>query len=290
MPAYPTPAHLAAIARAIRDVATSEQSCHDDGIEPDLFAAWMRRGARDESGPCHLFHHAVRKVEADCALRCLQVINGEAEGKRSIAAWMLERRHGFTRDGVEDIDLELQSLAELPPSMLRAALEIAESRRVVLWMAAVAVAHPPSWLAIGAPMTVDASPSISPASCASACRLQPRHRLPAGQQDAATDHQHPAPGGGLLSSPPFPCRQRRQASRVSPADGAATRRIPDPVRAESTADRNVHAAQQLLSACSQMSRDAAGCPAAHEGCATSRRARPLQSLSSHFRSLRAAPL
>ncbi len=71
MPARPTPAHLAAIALAIRDGATSEQACHAAGIDPALFAAWMRRGTRAERGPHHLFHRAVKKAEADCALRCL---------------------------------------------------------------------------------------------------------------------------------------------------------------------------------------------------------------------------
>ena len=95
------------------------------------------------------------------------MINGEGVGKRSIAAWMLERRHGFSRDGIGDLGLKgppgrmteadipdlatpegraeaIESLAELPPSMLRAALEIAESRRVVWGVAAIAVARSPS--------------------------------------------------------------------------------------------------------------------------------------------------
>jgi len=106
VPARPTPVHLAAIARAIRDGATSEQACHAAGIDPALFAAWMRRGARAESGPHHLFHRTVRKAEADCALRCLEVVNDRAEGKRSLSARMLECRHGLSRDGMADMDFE----------------------------------------------------------------------------------------------------------------------------------------------------------------------------------------
>ena len=146
----------ARLVEPLRSGATYALACQAAGVAYSTFRHWMLKGEKAKSGRYHLFHEAVRRAEGECAMICLGAIRDRAPKEWTAAAWLLERRHGYTKDMAARLALEalqeaeeperdmpnlatkegrreaVESLAELPPSMLREALALAERGRLDL--------------------------------------------------------------------------------------------------------------------------------------------------------------
>ncbi len=146
----------ARLVEALRSGATYALACQAAGVDYSTFRRWMRRGEKAKSGRYRLFHEAIRRAEGECAMSCLEAIRDSAPKEWTAAAWLLERRHGYTKDMAARLAQEAQheaeeperdmpnlatkegrrvaveSLAELPPSMLREALVLTEQKRLDL--------------------------------------------------------------------------------------------------------------------------------------------------------------
>lgn len=62
------------------------------GVSKSAVYEWLRRGNREKSGPYRDFADSLKKANATCELRLLQVINTAAPRIWFASAWLLERR------------------------------------------------------------------------------------------------------------------------------------------------------------------------------------------------------
>lgn len=76
------------------------------GISKNTLYDWLKRGARDSSGPYREFSDAVEKAMADSELTDLVTINNATKkGQWQAAAWRLERKHPARWGRRTEIDL-----------------------------------------------------------------------------------------------------------------------------------------------------------------------------------------
>lgn len=82
------------------------------GIHEATLYSWMARGRDGDGGIYEDFYRAVKHAEGMNAVRSLASIAQAAkDGNWNAAAWLLERRHGYVRDGDRptiDITVDVQ--------------------------------------------------------------------------------------------------------------------------------------------------------------------------------------
>lgn len=87
-----TPEAQRRICEALAGGNTRADAAHYAGIDARSFYYWMRKGAKAKKGKYVQFFRAVRKAEADCAVRCAARIQHATGEDWRAAAWWLERR------------------------------------------------------------------------------------------------------------------------------------------------------------------------------------------------------
>lgn len=111
------------------------------GVSESTFYAWRQRGQAGEPGYLELLE-SIKRAEAESAAHCLAVIKKAAQdGNWTSAAWLLERRHGYRKEQIEQLEPEvtdqdhmvdpnteegreaiISHVAELPEDLILAAL------------------------------------------------------------------------------------------------------------------------------------------------------------------------
>ena len=95
-----TPTTQKAIIDGLTLGMTRKLASQSAGIHEATFYNWMRAGEVGASPAKRQFFEAVKEAEAVCAQRMLASIQLAAKKRDwKAAAWLLERRHGYTRDG-----------------------------------------------------------------------------------------------------------------------------------------------------------------------------------------------
>jgi len=90
------------IAEALRIGATYEIAAEYAGISRSTLYNWMEKGKEQNSGQYRTFLDSIKTAEARGAIANLAMIESAAKaGDWKAAAWRLERRHGYTRDGYQ---------------------------------------------------------------------------------------------------------------------------------------------------------------------------------------------
>ena len=95
-----TPALFKPAYEAVKKGTTIERAVASIGISRRGWYRWLQRGEERER-PCPRFDIATQQAEEAEALEALERINGAASTDWKAAAWLLERRHGDTRDQYE---------------------------------------------------------------------------------------------------------------------------------------------------------------------------------------------
>lgn len=88
-----TPEIQAKIVEALRAGNYIETAAAYAGINKTTLYDWLKRGARDKSGPYHTFSNAVEKAMADAEMRDVLLIANAAKENWQAAAWRLERKY-----------------------------------------------------------------------------------------------------------------------------------------------------------------------------------------------------
>lgn len=105
------------IVEALRIGATYEIAAEYAGISRSTLYNWMEKGKEQKSGQYRTFLDSIKAAEARGAIANLAMIESAAKaGDWKAAAWRLERRHGYTRDGYQA--QQQQEEVQLPSSML----------------------------------------------------------------------------------------------------------------------------------------------------------------------------
>lgn len=87
------------ICEGIRLGMTHDLACRYAGVSRRTFYRWMKRGKAGEPEYAE-FAAAVDHAEADGAAHHLaNIARAASDGTWVASAWILERRHGYTRDG-----------------------------------------------------------------------------------------------------------------------------------------------------------------------------------------------
>jgi transposase len=142
-----TTAAMKAICQGLALGMTREKAAARAGIARRTFYNWLQRGQVEEEGIYREFAEALDEADAQGQAHLLAIIQQATQttpqgpGSWQAAAWLLERRHGYVRDGRLSVQItgadggpvEVQAapsisdvrtfLDKLPPSELRAALE-----------------------------------------------------------------------------------------------------------------------------------------------------------------------
>ena len=105
------------IIEALRLGATYELAAEYAGISRSTLYNWMEKGKEQTRGQYRTFLDSIKAAEARGAIANLAMIETAAKaGDWKAAAWRLERRHGYTRDGYQAQQQEKE--VKLPSSML----------------------------------------------------------------------------------------------------------------------------------------------------------------------------
>lgn len=96
----PTPALIKQACASLKMGATIELAAASIGISRRTWYRWLQRGEEGERA-YRRFYTAIQQAEVAGALEALERINGAASTDWKAAAWLLERRHGYTRDQYE---------------------------------------------------------------------------------------------------------------------------------------------------------------------------------------------
>jgi len=90
--------HVREVSQAIRIGLTQEQAAAYIGVGESTFYRWMRRGVREPDTIYGQFRQAVKRGEAQSvAFEMANIRRAARDGDWKASAWLLERRHGFTR-------------------------------------------------------------------------------------------------------------------------------------------------------------------------------------------------
>jgi len=103
------------VVQAIKLGATYEMAAKAGGVTSRTLRAWMADAKRNgETSPFHKLWQDINEADGASGINALACIQKAAkEGKWQAAAWLLERKHGFRRDGVK----ELQTHASIPGNL-----------------------------------------------------------------------------------------------------------------------------------------------------------------------------
>ena len=133
------------IIEALRLGATYEIAAEYAGISRSTLYNWIDKGKEQSRGQYRTFLDNIKQAEAKGAIANLAMIETAAKsGDWKAAAWRLERRHGYTRDGFQT---RLESKPkELPSSML----DLLKSQAVELRSSMAKAESSQSWQAYAA--------------------------------------------------------------------------------------------------------------------------------------------
>ena len=107
----------ARIVESLRLGATYEIAAAYAGISRSTLYNWMEKGKEQKTGQYRTLLDSIKGAEARGAIANLAMIESAAKaGDWKAAAWRLERRHGYTRDGYKAQQKEKE--VHLPTSML----------------------------------------------------------------------------------------------------------------------------------------------------------------------------
>lgn len=87
------------IVEAVRRGSSYRMACNIAGINESTFYMWMKKGQTAPHGKFVEFRTNVLQAEAENGDRMLALIQDHAVKDWKAAAWVLERRHGFVKDG-----------------------------------------------------------------------------------------------------------------------------------------------------------------------------------------------
>lgn len=101
-----TPETQRTIAQAIRANAYPETAAALAGIDRDSFYEWLKRGAKEESGPYREFSDTIKSALAVGQMRDLAVIDRAANG------YDVEKTKTFVKDWVDDAGKKVGNVVE----------------------------------------------------------------------------------------------------------------------------------------------------------------------------------
>jgi len=91
------------IIRAIKKGCTFKLAAEMGGVHEATLHRWMLQGKKAKHGKYHEFYLAVNKARAEQAQLMLGRIEKHSLKDWKACAWMLERVHGYHRDGIQDL-------------------------------------------------------------------------------------------------------------------------------------------------------------------------------------------
>lgn len=98
------------ILQAIQAGSTYEIAANFAGISRTTLFYWMRKGEEQKKGIYRTFFNEFKRAESMACVGSLAVINKEArEGNWQAAAWLLERRFGYSRDGPPPVQITIDA-------------------------------------------------------------------------------------------------------------------------------------------------------------------------------------
>ena len=135
----------ARIIEALRLGATYEIAAEYAGISRSTLYNWMEKGKDQKSGQYRTFLDSIKGAEARGAIANLAMIESAAKsGDWKAAAWRLERRHGYTRDGYQ------QRTEEVQPDIPSNTLELLRQQAIDLKRGMAKAESSESWQAYAA--------------------------------------------------------------------------------------------------------------------------------------------
>lgn len=105
------------IIEALRAGTTYEIAAQYAGISRSTLFEWIKKGEKEEDTAYRTFYDNIKKAEAEGAVVHLGTIAQASSKDWKAAAWILERRHGYSKEGVMRVE-EQEKEIELPSSML----------------------------------------------------------------------------------------------------------------------------------------------------------------------------
>lgn len=105
------------IIEALRAGTTYEIAAQYAGISRSTLFEWIKKGEKEEDTAYRTFYDNIKKAEAEGAVVHLGTIAQASAKDWKAAAWILERRHGYSKEGVMKVE-EQEKEIELPSSML----------------------------------------------------------------------------------------------------------------------------------------------------------------------------
>ena len=119
------------VIRALELGATDKIAADAAGVSYSTFRSWVKKGREAGKGIYYNFSMQVQRAKAKGALECLEVIEQGIKSKDfKQAAWMLERRHKYTRNA------DPTCIVELVDKMISEKLESkveSKTPREVIW-------------------------------------------------------------------------------------------------------------------------------------------------------------
>jgi len=106
------------IIEALRAGTTYEIAAQYAGISRSTLYEWIKKGEQTTTGSYRTFYDNIKKAEAEGAVVHLGTISQASKKDWKAAAWLLERRHGYSKEGVIRSDDREAKEIELPSNML----------------------------------------------------------------------------------------------------------------------------------------------------------------------------
>jgi len=133
------------IIEALRAGTTYEIAAQYAGISRSTLYEWIKKGEGFETGIYRTFYDNLKKAEAEGAVVHLGTISQASRKDWKAAAWLLERRHGYSKAGVNRAE-ETTKENPLPSSML----DLLKSQAVELRSSMAKAESSQSWQAYAA--------------------------------------------------------------------------------------------------------------------------------------------
>jgi transposase-like protein len=105
------------IIEALRAGTTYEIAAQYAGISRSTLYEWIKKGENTATGTYRTFYDNIKKAEAEGAVVHLGTISQASKKDWKAAAWLLERRHGYSKEGVMRAEEQIKEV-ELPSNML----------------------------------------------------------------------------------------------------------------------------------------------------------------------------
>ena len=86
--------------------ATRDIAAQYSGVQTATLYGWLARGRREIDTEYSQFFDDMKMAEAQCAVKCLALVQQAATTNWHAAAWLLERRHQYTKDPQPQIEVE----------------------------------------------------------------------------------------------------------------------------------------------------------------------------------------